>query len=186
MFSNEDEDEDVDYIYYNSLISLKLVSENTHPSRKEFYMIRKENLEQSLILKRCDTPLLQYTDIKESLFYIRNIDECLNIYDTKSTNLSSNKQRNLKEYAFKNENKLNFNQNFILQHLISKKFVTIEKLQGTDNYFIKLVNDIEKAIAFPFSFKRINASYEFLSYKNIVYISLIKKKDKIIILIIVK
>ena len=176
MFSNEDEDEDVDYIYYNSLISLKLVSENTHPSRKEFYMIRKENLEQSLILKRCDTPLLQYTDIKESLFYVRNIDECLNIYDTKSTNLSSNKQRNLKEYAFKNENKLNFNQNFILQHLISKKFVTIEKLQGTDNYFLKLVNDIEKAIAFPFSFKRINASYEFLSYKNIVYISIFNKE----------
>ena len=176
MISNEDEDEDVDYIYYNSLISLKLVSETTHPSHKDFYMIRKENLEQSLILKRCETPLLEYADLKESLFYIRNIDECLNIYGNKSTNISNNEQHNMKEYVFKNENKLNFNQNFILQHLMSKKFLTIDKIQGTDNYILKLVTEIEKAIIFPFSFKRMNASNEFLSYKNIVYISIFNKE----------
>ena len=176
MISNEDEDEDVDYIYYNSLISLKLVSETTHPSHKDFYMIRKENLEQSLILKRCETPLLEYADLKESLFYIRNIDECLNIYGNKSTNISNNEQHNMKEYVFKNENKLNFNQNFILQHLMSKKFLTIDKIQGTDNYILKLVTEIEKAITFPFSFKRMNASNEFLSYKNIVYISIFNKE----------
>ena len=176
MISYEDDDEKIDYIYYNSLISIKLVSENTHPSHKDFYMIRKENLEQSLILKRCETPLLQYSDIKESIFYIRNIDECLNIYGNKSNNLSNNKQQNLKEYIFKNDSKLNFNQNFILQHLMSKKFVTIEKIQGMDNYNLKLVTEIEKAITFPFSFKRINSSNEFLSYRNIIYISIYNKE----------
>ena len=88
----------------------------------------------------------------------------------------SNKRQNLKEYVFRNDVKLNFNQNFLLQHMTSKKFISIEKLQGTDNYILKLVTDVEKAITFPFSFKRINSSYEFLTYKNIVYISIYNKE----------
>ena len=60
--------------------------------------------------------------------------------------------------------------------MISKKFISIEKIQGTDNYMLKLVTEVEKAIAFPFSFKRINSSYEFLTYKNIVYISIYNKE----------
>ena len=59
---------------------------------------------------------------------------------------------------------------------MSKKFLTIDKIQGTDNYILKLVTEIEKAITFPFSFKRMNASNEFLSYKNIVYISIFNKE----------
>ena len=177
MFSNEDDDEnDTNYIFYNSLISIKLVSENMLPHHKDFYMLRMENLDQSLILKRCETPLLQYSDLKESLFYIRNIDECLNIFGNKGGNSSANKRQNLKEYVFKSNVKINFNQNFLLQHMISKKFISIEKIQGTDNYMLKLVTEVEKAIAFPFSFKRINSSYEFLTYKNIVYISIYNKE----------
>ena len=175
MFSYEDDStNEADYIYYNSLVSIKLVSDQ--PKDKDFYMLRMENLDQSLILKRCDTPLLQYSDLKESLFYIRNIDECLNIFGNKNNNPSINKRQNLKEYVFKNDCKLNFNQNFILQHLMSKKFISIEKVQGTDNYMLKLVVSVEKALTFPFSFKRINSSNEFLTYKNIVYISIYNKE----------
>jgi hypothetical protein len=175
MFSYEDDSiNESDYIYYNSLVSIKLVSDQ--PRDKDFYMLRMENLDQSLILKRCDTPLLQYSDLKESLFYIRNIDECLNIFGNKNNNPSINKRQNLKEYVFKNDCKLNFNQNFILQHLMSKKFISIEKVQGTDNYMLKLVVSVEKALTFPFSFKRINSSNEFLTYKNIVYISIYNKE----------
>ena len=175
MFSYEDDSiNESDYIYYNSLVSIKLVSDQ--PKDKDFYMLRMENLDQSLILKRCDTPLLQYSDLKESLFYIRNIDECLNIFGNKNNNPSINKRQNLKEYVFKNDCKLNFNQNFILQHLMSKKFISIEKVQGTDNYMLKLVVSVEKALTFPFSFKRINSSNEFLTYKNIVYISIYNKE----------
>ena len=178
MFSNDDDEanEDRDYIYYNSIISLKLVSETTHLRLKDFYMLRMENLDQSLILKRCDTPLLQYADLKESLFYIRNIEECINIFSNKNINNSINKQQNLKEYIFRNDVKVNFNQNFLLQHMISKKFISIEKLQGTDNYILKLVTNVEKAMIYPFSFKRINSSNEFLTYKNIVYLSIYNKE----------
>ena len=178
MFSKEDKgsDEDMDYIFYNSLISIKLVPDTNFPRQKVFYMLRMENLEQSLILKRCDTPILQYADLKESLFYIRNIEECIKIFGNKNGNSSETKRQDFKEYIFRNDIKLNFNQNFILQHMTSKKFISIEKLQGTDNYILKLEIDVEKAITFPFSFKRINSSSEFLTYKNIVYISIFNKE----------
>ena len=178
MLSNKDEDsnEDMNYIYYNSLISIKLVPDTNNPRQKSFYMLRMENLDQSLILKRCDTPILQYSDLKESLFYIRNIEECIKIFGNKGGNSSEMKRQDFKEYIFRNDIKLNFNQNFILQHMTSKKFISIEKLQGTDNYTLKLVIEIEKALTFPFCFKRINSSSEFLSYKNIVYISIFNKE----------
>ena len=178
MFSNDEENSnnDMNYIFFNSLVSIKLVSEKNIKHSSDFYIVRMENLDQSLILKRCETPLIQYSDLKESLFYIRNIEESLNIFGNKNNNSPSTKRQNIKEYLFNKNVKLNFNQNFILQHMISKKFVSIEKLHGNDNYILKLVNEVEKAITFPFSFKRINASYEFLTYKNIVYISIYNKE----------
>ena len=165
-----------DYIYYNSLVSIKLVSETNHPHQKDFYMLRMENLDQSLILKRCETPLLQYSDLKESLFYIRNIDECINIFGNKNNETSQNKRQNTKEFIFKNNLKINFNQSFLFQHMISKKFISVEKLQGSDNYILKLVSDLDKALSFPFFFKRINNSSEYLTYKSIVYIYVYNKE----------
>ena len=44
--------------------------------------------------------------------------------------------------------KITFNQTFFLQHMMSKKFITIEKLQGNDNYSLKLVVDVEKCNVF--------------------------------------
>ena len=178
MFSNDDENSnnDMNYIFFNSLVSIKLVSEKNIKHSSDFYIVRMENLDQSLILKKCDTPLIQYSDLKESLFYIRNIEESLNIFGNKNNKIPSTKRQNFKEYLFNKNVKLNFNQNFLLQHMISKKFISIEKLHGNDNYILKLVSEVEKAITFPFSLKRINASYDFLTYKNIVYISIYNKE----------
>ena len=53
------------YIHYNSLISLKLLSDHYHLKAN---LIRMENLEQTLLLKLCDSPLLEYSDLKESFF----------------------------------------------------------------------------------------------------------------------
>ena len=178
MFSddNENSEKDMNYIFFNSLVSIKLVSEKNIKHTTDFYIVRMENLDQSLILKKCDTPLIQYSDLKESLFYIRNIEESLNIFGNKNNKIPSTKRQNFKEYLFNKNVKLNFNQNFLLQHMISKKFISIEKLHGNDNYILKLVSEVEKAITFPFSLKRINASYDFLTYKNIVYISIYNKE----------
>ena len=168
------------FVHYNSLISLKLLSDHFHLKAK--YLIRMENLEQNLLLKLCDSPLLEYSDLKESFFYIRDIDECQSIYGKNKSDDSLNFQyiqqhNNLKENGFSNMEKINFNQTFFLQHMMSKKFISIEKLQGNDNYSLKLVIDVESAM--PFNFKRINetrSSSEPLVFNNIVYLSVYNKE----------
>ena len=162
------------YVHYNSLISLKLVSNHYYHSQ---YLIRMENLEENLLLKLCKSPLIEQTDLKESLFFIRDIDECQSIYGKKRLDDTLNSKYilqniNLKETSFLNNSKLNFNQRFFLQHMMSKKFITIEKLQGNDNYSLKLVVEVESAM--PFCFNRISETrspLEPLIYKNIVYLS---------------
>ena len=66
MFSddNENSEKDMNYIFFNSLVSIKLVSEKNIKHTTDFYIVRMENLDQSLILKKCDTPLIQYSDLK--------------------------------------------------------------------------------------------------------------------------
>ena len=62
------------YIYYNSLISISSISE-TNINRFSKYLLRIENLEQTLLLKKCVVPLSDFSDLKESLFFIRELDE---------------------------------------------------------------------------------------------------------------
>ena len=167
------------YIHYNSLISLKLLSDHYH--LKAQYLIRMENLEQTLLLKLCDSPLLEYSDLKESFFFIRDIDECQSIYGKNKSDDSLNsqyiQQYNLKENSFSNMDKINFNQTFLLQHMMSKKFISIEKLQGNDNYSLKLVADVESAMSFEFkSINEIHSSLEPLTFNNIFYLSVFNKE----------
>ena len=167
------------FVHFNSLISLKLLSDHYHLHAK--YLIRMENLEQTLLLKLCESPLLEYSDLKESLFFIRDMDECQSIYGKKKSDDSINFQyyqkNNLKDSGFSNFSILNFNQTFFLQHMMSKKFITIEKLQGNDNYSLKLTSEVESAN--PFAFKGINetrSSLEPMIYKNIAYLSVFNKE----------
>ena len=179
MQSNPNEGKHDPYVHYNSLISLKLVSNHCSHSK---YLLRMENLEENLLLKLCESPIIEQTDLKESLFFIRDIDECKSIYGKKKLDDSINSKyiqqyMNVKEASFLNNSKLNFGQTFLLQHMISKKFITIEKLQGNDNYSLKLIVDVEGAM--PFCFNKINeigSNLEPLIFKNIVNLSVYNKE----------
>ena len=163
------------FIRFNSLISLKLLSDHFHLHAK--YLIRMENLEQTLLLKLCDSPLLDYSDLKESLFFLRDKDECQIIYSKKKLEDNFQYISELKESGFSNSSQLNFNQTFFLQHMMSKKFITIEKLQGNDNYSLKLTSEVESAN--QFCFKPINetsSSLDPMTYKNIAYLSVFNKE----------
>ena len=62
------------FIHFNSLITISSISE-TNINKFSKYLIRIENLEQTLIFKKCLVPLSDFSDLKESLFYIREKDE---------------------------------------------------------------------------------------------------------------
>ena len=143
-----------------------------------------ENIEQTLILKPCSSPLFEFSDLKESLFFIREIEEenisylqkerkLINKYYNEDIDLNDNKDEIM------DEKKVNFGQHFILQHMISRKYICIEKLPN-NNYNIKLTSDKNNAV--PFSLKRIQearTSQEFLTFKQSFYINIyIKEKDK--------
>ena len=159
------------YVYYNSLISIGEIPE-TGNSKTSKYLVRMENIEQSLILKPCSSPLSEFSDLKESLFFIREIEE-ENISYLQNESLNSFKDEIM------DEKKVNYGQHFILQHMISRKFICIEKLPN-NNYNLKLTSD--KNIAVPFCLKRIQearTSQEFLTFKQSFYINIyIKEKDK--------
>ena len=171
------------YVYYNSLISIGEIPESGN-SKSSKYLVRMENIEQTLILKPCSSPLSEFSDLKESLFFIREIEEekisylqkerkLINKYYNYDIDLNNNKEEIM------NEKKVNYGQHFILQHMISKKFIYIEKLPN-NNYNLKLTSD--RNIAVPFSLKRIQearTSQEFLTFKQSFYINIyIKEKDK--------
>ena len=159
------------YVYYNSLISIGEIPESGN-SKTSKYLVRMENIEQTLILKPCSSPLFEFSDLKESLFFIREIEE-KNISYLQNESLNSIKDEII------DEKKVNYGQHFILQHMISRKFICIEKLPN-NNYNLKLTSD--KTIAVPFCLKRIQearTSQEFLTFKQSFYINIyIKEKDK--------
>ena len=171
------------YVYYNSLISIGEIPESGN-SKSSKYLVRMENIEQTLILKPCSSPLSEFSDLKESLFFIREIEEenisylqkerkLINKYYNDDFDLNSNK------IEIMNEKKVNYGQHFILQNMISRKFIYIEKLPN-NNYNLKLTSD--KNIAASFSLKRMHKaliSQEFLTFKQSFYINIyIKEKDK--------
>ena len=130
------------FISYNSLISLCVLSEEYDNSQYAKFLCAEENLEHSLNFKLCKKTLLDYSDIKGSLFYIRNIDECISNFGV------SDRQENIsKELAFLSREKIQKNTSFYLQHMTSKKFISIEKT--LDNKFIlKLTKNVVRAAHF--------------------------------------
>ena len=167
------------YIYYNSLISINTSSE-TNQNIYSKYLLRIENLEQTLLLKKCLMPLSDFFDLKESLFFIREIEEnkedpekkLLNKYNTDKDMINNSEESN------KNK-RLNYNDKFFLQHMLSKKYISIETLPGNNNYNLKLTSNIDSAV--PFMLKRIHEtrkSQEFLTFKQSFYMKIyIKDKD---------
>ena len=161
------------FIHFNSLITISSISE-TNINKFSKYLIRIENLEQTLIFKKCLVPLSDFSDLKESLFYIREKDDEDYNKEIENKNNNTNNEESL-------ENKrINYNKPFILQHMISKKYISIENLQGTKNYSLKLTSNKSQAV--PFELKRIHEtrnSQEYLTFKQSFYLSIyIKEKDQ--------
>ena len=157
------------YIYYDSLITISSISE-TNINRFSKYLIRIENLEQTLILKKCIVPLSDFSDLKESLFYIRKIYE-----KDKDKEIDNNIEESF------DDNRINYNEQFILQHMISHKYISLDILPGNNNYNLKLTSNKDSAV--PFVLKRIHEtrnSQEFLTFKQSFYLSIdIKEKDQL-------
>ena len=127
------------FITYNSLISICILSEDFDNSQYAKFLYAEENLEHSFYFKTCKKAFLDYSDIKGCLFYIRNIEECISNYS-----FSKNQENVSKELGFLNKDKINKNSLFYLQHMASKKFVCIER--NYDNEFVlKLEKNINNA-----------------------------------------
>ena len=171
------QNKDNSFISLNSLITINLISDDNQNSNISKYILRKENSGQKLAFKVCKKPLLEYIDLSESLFFIRDIEECSSIYSKKSNEkdnieISSNEQRFIKD------DKINQNTQFFLQHMISGKFISTEIIVTHNKITMKLVNDIDNAC--PFSLKKINearSSNELLNYSQLFYLKILIKEE---------
>ena len=180
------QNKDNSFISLNSLITINLISDDNQNSNISKYILRKENSDQKLAFKICKKPLLEYIDLSESLFFIRDIEECSSIYtklwnwdnfkksyEKDNIEISSNEQRFIKD------DKINQNTQFYLQHMISGKFISTEIIVTHNKITMKLVNDIDNAC--PFSLKKINeearTSNELLSYSQLFYLNILIKEE---------
>ena len=109
------ENSNSNHIDFDSIISLSLVTEKQH-KRSEFYLMRSEFLEGTMIIKSCN-PFSDISLIKESLFIIRRPKEM----SIDGITLESEQDKKNSEIIY--------NKQFSLQHLISKKFL------AKDNFY---------------------------------------------------
>ena len=145
------------YIQYNSLFSISVFSEEYEKTQYAKYLLTEDNLEHSLIFKLCKKPLIDYSNLKRSYFYIRNIDESIQnfgIPENKNQKLLKQKQNIKKELGFLSKEKIHQNNLFYLQHMISKMCVSIERTNNNNKFILKLTKSIENAA--NFSLRKIN------------------------------
>ena len=144
-------------IHFDSVISLSLVTE-TLEKKRALYVMRLESLDETILLRKLN-PLSDFSMIKESLFIIRKIRE--QEIDEPIQGL-----------------RVNYNQNFILQHMISKKFLSKDKISGNNNYKLKLVDN--ENLAVHLTFKKIvdtRTALNYIKFTQIIYLSVyIKEK----------
>ena len=136
------------FIEYNSLISLSITSEEYENANYTKCLYVEDDLESSLSFKLCKKPLREYYDLMGSFFYIRNIDECISNFGISNDKKKFKKEeKTSKELSFLNKERIHQNNNFYLQHMTSKKFVSIEISQN--NYFVlKLFKNTDNAAIF--------------------------------------
>ena len=153
MSKLEESEDEKSYICFNCLISICHASNEDNSSKKTSkYIMRKENFSNFLVLRQINKLKYNYLNISDSLFYIRDIEECISIFgnnptDNENTTFS-------KETHFFKKSRLNENSKFILQHMISGKFVSCIMNIKNNKITLKLVNDVENA--YPFSLELIN------------------------------
>ena len=167
------------YIRYNSLVTIGISVNKSESSAETKYLMRIENLDQALGFHFSSKPLIGNFELEESFFYIRDLGECLSDYSERK---SDQQQNNIaKELRFVVNSKIKYNKKFILQHMMSKKFVAIEKNTDQNNfqdtYNLKLVNDV--SIAAPFIFKKINEAKtsDYVNFLHKFYLKLYMQKE---------
>ena len=186
--------EDNDYICLNSLISLNILPENEKIFKMQMqneensnisyehyeyskYLVRIENSDELLAFKICEKPLLEYIDIIESIFYIRDKEECESIYGLKGDK-KDNCRISLKENHFLKNDRIKQYTEFYLQHMISGKFISTKKICHNNKITLTLKNGIEDA--YTFSFQKINekrSSSELLTFNQIFYLNIYIKEE---------
>ena len=145
--------EDNSYITYNSLISISHISSEENDRLKTTkYIMRKENFSSFLVFKQIDKSKFDYLNLSDSLFYIRDIEECNLIYG----NYMKDNDDSIfsKEAHFSKNDKLNQNSKFILQHMLSRKFVTCIMNAKNNKITLKLICNIENT--YPFTLEKVN------------------------------
>jgi hypothetical protein len=98
--------------------------------------------------------------------------------DNKEVN-KQNTEMSSKEIRFIKRDKLNQSTQFILQHMISGKYISTEMKFNNNKIILKLVNDFESA--YLFSFRKINetrSSVELLTYSHIFYLNVYINEEK--------
>ena len=148
----ESEDDD-SFICYNCLISISHISNEENDNLKSSkYIMRKDNFSNFLVLRQNNISKYEYLNIPDSYFYIRDIEECVSIYG----NNSKDNEDSIfsKESHFTKKNRLNQSTRFILQHMISGKFVSCIMNIKNNKITLKLVNDVESS--YPFTLEIIN------------------------------
>ena len=159
------------FIEYNSLISLIITSEEYENGNYTKCLFAEDDLESPLSFKLCKRPLRDYYDLMGSIFYIRNVDECIaNFGMSGSESKFKKEEKTSKELSFLNKERIHQNNRFYLQHMTSKKYVSIEMTKN-NNFALKLLKNIDTAAAF--CLRKINEkrnSNEFLTTKEIYYL----------------
>ena len=165
-----------DYICLNSIITFNLVSEDNQNNKTSKYILRMENSDDLLAYKLCKKPLFENLELIESLFYIRDIEECLTLYGKKDD--ENGEEKASKELRFLKIDKINQTTQFYLQHMISGKFITAEMILSNNKITLKLVNDIDNACLF--SLRKINevrSSKEVLIFNETFYLNIFIKEE---------
>ena len=146
------------FIQYNSLISLSIPSEEFDNTKYTKCLFAEDNLEHSLSFKLCKKPIKEYYDLIGSYFYIRNIDECISNFGLSENN--NNEQKSVKkeqnitnEISFISKERIRQNSPFYLQHMMSKKFISIE-ISDKNTFVLRLLTNLDNAAIF--SLKKIN------------------------------
>ena len=167
-------DQENSYIHINSLITLNLISDDKPNNKYSKYIVRVENSDDLIAFKLCKKPLFEYLDLTESIFYIRDAEECESIYSNKIENSKISCQ----ELRFLKNDKINQSTQFYLQHMLSSKFISTEINFDNNKIILKLVNDIKNA--YLFSFKKINearGSTELLTFNQIFYLNVFIEEE---------
>ena len=179
MANLDNSGEDNSFITYNSLISISHISSEENDILKTTkYIMRKENFSSFLVFKQIDKSKFDYLNLSDSLFYIRDIEECNSIY---GNNMKDNDDSIFsKEVHFSKNDKLNQNSKFILQHMLSRKFVTCIMNTKNNKITLKLICNIENT--YPFTLEKINQcrnSIVELKFNQIFFLNLYIEEENI-------